>query len=151
MPAGQHGQLQPRHQIHREHCQVSPRLIRGKRPIRQLAQPRVLQCLDPVLAPAPRPVPGIEERHVEPRAVGQERGDPVAVRIEQGRFRPGMQRLSPQIDPCPRRVVLQLQHLARVDHPRIITLLPVNIQGWFPVLLLIDPPNEPLLEHRQRI
>ena len=62
-----------------------------------------------------------------------------------------MQRLGPQINPRPRRVVLQLQHLRCVDHLRIITLLPVSIQGWFPLFLLIDPPEEPLLEHRQRI
>lgn len=72
-------------------------------------------------------------------ALVKKRGDQVSVRIEPDRFRSGMQPLSPQIDP------------RRVDHPRIITLISARAQRWLPILLLINPPNEPFHDDRQRI
>lgn len=100
-----------------------------------------LQRIDPVLVPALHSVPSIEQRHVEPRAVRQERLHPVPVRIEQLRFRPGMQLLSPQENPGSWRATIQFYHFRRVDHPRIIALFALGGDGRLAALLLIDPPD----------
>lgn len=135
-----HDQLQPRNQIQGEHRQIRPGLIRAEREKRQLPQPGSFQRLDPILTPAPSPVAHVQKRRIKPRTIRQERGHPVPLRIEQARLRARMQRLSPKIDPRARRVILQLQDLGRVDHPRIRPDPPVSVQGWFPVFLLADPP-----------
>lgn len=79
----QQGQLDPRGQVHGQHRHVDPRLVRGERPVGQLAQARGLQGLDPVLTPAPGPVAGVEEGDVVAWRVRKERGDAIAVCVEQ--------------------------------------------------------------------
>ena len=87
------GELEPGDEVEGQRGDVGPGLVRGEVEERQLAQAGVFQGFDPVLAPAAGAVPGVQERPVPARGVGQERGDPVPVSIEQGRLRAGVQRL----------------------------------------------------------
>ena len=58
MSFGEGGQLQPGDEVRGEGDNVRPGLVGGEVEELQLAQPHVLQRLDPVLAPSPCPVPG---------------------------------------------------------------------------------------------
>jgi hypothetical protein len=52
--------LGPGDQIDREHPQGQPRLVDRERAGREVIEPGVLRCADPVLDPGVRAVPGIE-------------------------------------------------------------------------------------------
>ena len=61
------GELDPGDEVEGESGDVRPGLVRGEVEERQLAQAGVFQCFDPVLAPAPGAVAGVQERAVPAR------------------------------------------------------------------------------------
>ncbi len=147
MPGRQHHQLHPRQQVHRQPGQQRPGLVRGKRPVRQLAQPGMLQRLNAVLAAPPSTVPAIKFGNVVVRRVRQKRGDPVPIRVEETGLRSRVQRLGAHTDPGIRRIILQLQDAGGVHDPHITQLSPVLVDRRLPVLLVADPPDFTFLQH----
>lgn len=117
MPGRQHHQLHPRQQVHRQPGQQRPGLVRGKRPVRQLAQPGMLQRLNAVLATPPSTVPAIKFGIVVVRRVRQKRGDPVPIRVEETGLRSRVQRLGAHVNPGVRRVIFKFHHLGGIHDP----------------------------------
>lgn len=62
-----------------------------------------------------------------------------------------MQGLGTQVDPGVRRIILERQDVRCIDHPRVLTVVPGGGERRLPVLLLIDPAYESLIDDRQRL
>jgi hypothetical protein len=85
------------------------------------------------------------------RIAGQERVDPVPVRIEQGRLRPRVQRLGAQEQFRARLVVGEQDDVGAVDDPRVGPVVSGLVQGRRPVLFVADPVDHVCLAERQGV
>ena len=151
VPVREGSELEPGDQVEGQRGDVRPGLVRGEIKERQLAQAGVFQGLDPVLTPAAGAVPGVQERSVPARGIGQERGDPVPVDIEQGRLRAGVQRLGAEEQVRARRVIRERDDVGGVDDPRIGPVVPGLVQGRLPILFVGDLVDHVCLAERQGV